>query len=42
MKQVGAVPIGEIAPGHTNSKGGDPDLWPEDLRVREYPDGRHA
>lgn len=47
VKQLGAVPRGEFAPNTTGSdgvwslqdmKGGDPSEWPEDLRVRQWPE----
>lgn len=49
MKQIGARPQGEWKPGlgfippgdpwwtRGDRKGGSPDEWPEDLRVREFP-----
>jgi protein gp37 len=43
VKQLGATAIDEFAPGcdHflslNHPKGGDPDEWPSDLRVREFP-----
>ncbi len=45
VKQLGAVAIGDNAPYRepfAHPKGGDPDEWPEDLRVREYPAGWEA
>lgn len=30
--------LGSAWAGSSRSKGGDPDTWPEDLRVREFPD----
>jgi protein gp37 len=35
VKQLGANPVGVFEPTHT--KGGDPEEWPEELRVREFP-----
>jgi protein gp37 len=42
MKQIGANPISALGLGGmiSNSKGGDPAEWPEDLRVREFPEAR--
>jgi len=43
VKQLGAVPMREFAPGCdqlltlTSRKGGDMSEWSEDLRVREFP-----
>lgn len=48
VKQVGAVPCGYSVADSiyqmrkiriTHPKGGDPAEWPEDLRVREFPEG---
>lgn len=50
VKQLGARPVNRGDPcwdgcdcglhhGFISRKGGDPDEWPEDLRVREYPAG---
>lgn len=36
VKQLGTVWAREN--GATNSHGGDPDEWPEDLRIREFPE----
>lgn len=43
VKQVGSNPLerGErwkYAPRLLDRKGGDPSEWPEDLRVREFPE----
>ncbi len=39
VKQLGAVPVdGGVPIIFRDKKGGDPDEWPEDLRVRELPD----
>jgi protein gp37 len=35
VKQLGANPVGVFEPTHSN--GGDPEEWPDELRVREYP-----
>ena len=32
--------LGRFAPDHPRTCGGDPSEWPEDLRVREYPEAR--
>jgi len=43
VKQLGSKPVETVATGlqwdwgATKGKGGNPDEWPEDLRVREYP-----
>lgn len=40
VKQLGSVwarKAGQGADGPFDSKGGDPEEWPEDLRVREFP-----
>lgn len=39
VKQLGANPVGDARLAGTilDSKGGRPDEWPEDLRVREWP-----
>jgi protein gp37 len=52
VKQLGAVPVigrdaGDVfVPDHEvllrDRKGGDPSEWPEDLRVREFPERRSA
>lgn len=51
VKQVGAHPIATLdAPiGKAfarlvlrDPKGGDPSEWPEDLRVRQFPESHHA
>ena len=42
VKQLGSVPVGLDAGMLTTKKGGDPAEWPEDLRVREFPEVRHA
>jgi protein gp37 len=44
VKQLGAVPHSVLHEGNTaivlrDKKGGDPDEWPEDLRVRQFPRG---
>lgn len=39
MKQLGARPCGWSI---SSRSGADPSEWPEDLRVRQYPGGRHA
>lgn len=45
VKQLGANPVATPVPGYTtglasleDNKGGNPDEWPEDLRVREFPE----
>lgn len=39
VKQLGANAIGEAERIRTyDRKGGDMDEWPEDLRVREFPE----
>jgi protein gp37 len=39
MKQIGRRPVdGGIPIAHSDPKGGDPQEWPEDLRVREFPE----
>ena len=45
VKQLGANPVATPVPGYTtglasldDKKGGDPAEWPEDLRVREFPE----
>jgi protein gp37 len=39
MKQIGRRPVdGGIPIAHFDPKGGDPQEWPEDLRVRELPE----
>lgn len=47
IKQLGANPLFEkwdvaFERNIKDPKGGDPDEWPEDLRVREMPEVRHA
>jgi protein gp37 len=44
VKQLGRCPTlsGGETPGLRDRKGGDPDEWPEDLRVREFPEAPHA
>jgi hypothetical protein len=38
MKQIGRRPVCNGSPiAHSDPKGGDPQEWPEDLRVREFP-----
>jgi hypothetical protein len=43
VKQLGSVwardttVAGKTVVGHGDTKGGTPDYWPADLRVREYP-----
>jgi protein gp37 len=38
MKQIGRSPVNGGSPiAHSDPKGGDPQEWPEDLRVREFP-----
>jgi protein gp37 len=37
VKQLGAAPIGWSV-GRRGRRGGDPAAWPEDLRVREFPE----
>jgi protein gp37 len=38
VKQLGAAPLSDGYPLYLrSSKGGDPDEWPESLRVREFP-----
>lgn len=39
MKQLGArpFPINEIGAELVDTKGGNPDEWPNDLRVRKFP-----
>jgi protein gp37 len=38
MKQIGRRPVCSGIPiAHSDRKGGDPQEWPEDLRVREFP-----
>lgn len=44
VKQLGSRPVFDILDtqqpyGAADSKGGNPDQWPEDLRVREWPKG---
>ncbi len=39
VKQLGSCPISDGYPLHLGTaKGGDPDEWPGDLRVRQFPD----
>jgi hypothetical protein len=39
VKQIGRRPVdGGIPIAHSDPKGGDPQEWPEDLRVREFPE----
>lgn len=47
VKQLGAVALDSDWYGFaplplTDSRGGDPSEWPEDLRVREWPEMRHG
>ena len=35
VKQLGAAPIATVL---RDRKGGDPSEWPEDLRVRQFPE----
>ncbi len=37
LKQLGTNPVGEPWVNACDHKGKDPDLWPEDMRVREWP-----
>lgn len=39
VKQMGSVWARNFGLGQIDPKGGDPDRWPIDLRVREYPAG---
>ncbi|HEU4544435.1 MAG TPA: DUF5131 family protein [Jiangellaceae bacterium] len=47
-KQVGSKPFEHVTDAFVverrfrDSKGGDPSEWPDDLRVREFPEARHA
>ena len=39
VKQIGRRPVdGSIPIAHSDPKGGDPQEWPEDLRLREFPE----
>ncbi|MFB6372789.1 MAG: DUF5131 family protein [Bradymonadaceae bacterium] len=39
VKQLGAVPVGDNVNEIDDPKGGDPDEWPDELWVREFPEG---
>lgn len=41
VKQLGTAWAAESGTYAVNKKGGDPSVWPKDLRIREYPDTDH-